>query len=140
MIQTTELRTGNIIIDLHDRLGKITHIRERSVKYLVKDSDHPFNVEIESIKPIQITIDLLFEYGFDFSDDWGDGLFIQCEHFKLILLYYHPDESMAWGVRLEDYDEDEKPQIIMLPEIQYLHTLQNLVYSITGKELENKVL
>lgn len=124
-----ELRLGNILL--------FDEMRVR-VKGMSQDfNDSPYDIEIElpdgmftqvpleDLRPIALTHEIVLESGFERSSFVvGDGWKIKIDGRNL----YFTDE-------MEFYVEDESIAF-MTKRVDYLHTLQNLIFSLTGTELK----
>jgi hypothetical protein len=125
MIKASELRIGNAIWD--DTLNKIKWVTHRVI------SDLASNASPLPYSPIAITSDLLKKCGFGFTVSETTTYFIPVGD-KLRIEF---DENLVCGLALEMWDR--RMRIPIIAEIEYLHQLQNLYHSHTGKELEIKL-
>jgi hypothetical protein len=118
MIQANELRIGNIV----DRLDYYCKVISIDAKGIVLE---PINYKGErfieqKVKPINITESFLFYFG---AKEWKH---IRYRTFKLGILMIGSTDNMR---TFEIIDLYMKP-------IKYVHELQNLYFSLTGKELK----
>lgn len=149
MIQANELRIGNYVlatglhetktvsikyIEFYNRSGYILFFNESDVGEYPKD-----------LKPIPLTSEILERCGFDesgflyltekeernFEREWLHRTFLF--YSEEVLLYY-----IANDYKFDLPGDGWHTQAVGYRHIQYLHQLQNLYYSLTGKELEIK--
>jgi len=116
MVKATELRIGNYVWGGSDRHEQIAEIfRERVVTSfrgnLLNVSDY------EDISPIEITQEILIKSGFTYIKS------NKLEHDELGQFI-----SQGNGFYMTE----------VLPEMKYVHQLQNAFYAFTGKEIEIK--
>jgi hypothetical protein len=109
-MKANELRIGNYV---YDNLGGVLKIKGISL-----DST------LSHIKPIPLTEEWLFKFGFKMNMDnfdWNAGLGVNCiGDFELSLRY---TDNIGWFYRSK------------CTPIKYVHQLQNLYFAITGDEL-----
>jgi len=144
MITANELRIGNLIswnpkllnpdITLTTMQVEVATILQDKIGYSSPNFEHrvePFEDDLmqeeiaykplASFEPIVLTVELLEKAGFE-----------KTKH--LFTTYFETD-----GLRLKVEDDDFQPvcgkEAFGLP-VQYVHQLQNLYYSLTGKELD----
>ena len=148
MMQPEEIRTGNHI--LYDGKPRIIYgidpLREYedlkcavSLKILTKDKqfyglDHKW---LSQCKPIPLTNEILIKSGFNVATGkfqiWEDcKLTFFDEVFWIPGMYFLEDDSETW-VLYHGYDEDMYWQ---LKRVKYLHELENIIYFLTGEELD----
>jgi len=137
MIQTNELRIGNIAKDRGGKILKIDRFYGNKIECDIKgmpDKDpdtgiklyyHPLTEEIQFLEPIPLTEDWLLKFGFEtwHKRDWdiggvGDGQLLT------VTTYAKTPIVRVWN------------QDII--HIKYVHQLQNLYFALTGTELEFK--
>jgi len=126
-----ELRIGNYVnvpkdgqcpfrIDLFDYvangIGKFGMIYDKSV--------HPLTWYLQDLKPIPLTKEWLFKFGFGQSEDHEVG-----HNTSNIVDFYYDYHFKRFRVETQEGEE------IRLPNIQYIHQLQNLYFALTGTEL-----
>ena len=109
MIKANELRIGNWVFNIYNNPVKVTVIDDT----------------VDWCKPIPLTPEILEKCGFDNDDndflktiDDRSSLHINLEKKRTLI---------------ESYDG-----IVKLKNINYLHQLQNLVFALTGEELNFK--
>jgi hypothetical protein len=116
MIKVNELRIGNHVLDEHGNVSIIN-----TISYGVRISNDKYKWESKSedqIHPIPLTDELLLECGFEnyevFKNTWG---------YNGIELYIQ--DGIIWIDLMNNS-----------VEINYLHELQNLYFSLTKTELK----
>ena len=116
MIKVNELRIGNHVLDEHGNISIINTI-SRSVR-ISNDKYKWESKSEEQIHPIPLTDELLLECGFEnyevFKNTWG---------YNGIELYIQ--DGIIWIDLMNNS-----------VEINYLHELQNLYFSLTKTELK----
>lgn len=121
-MRAKELRIGNIVL-YQGKPKKIVGITEEhpDIDYLTLDY-----LDWGDIEPIPLTEELLLGCGFEKYG--GENLY----HNQLNKLeaYKHPMKD-GYGIGLSG--------CYTLPHIKHLHQLQNLYFTLTGKELEVKL-
>ncbi len=113
-MEAKDLRIGNLVYGAYDTVIKLT------TSQLVN-----FSVGMEDIKPIPLTEQWLLDFGFKFSDQiMAYEIELQNENNLLIdttnLYYYQIGYDVYWT----------NPHYI-----KYVHSLQNLYFALTGKDL-----
>jgi hypothetical protein len=143
-----ELRIGNIVTvenRYHPQLKginlKVTGISEGlsrdadSVKLVSLDGwMATYNQGIEFIKPVKLTEKRLLEYGFsdkDYKDDYI-GIGVKAGSINTDFVLVKPDGENYKYFTFE-YSTGGVPFYI---ELEFIHELQNLFFTLTGKELE----
>lgn len=83
--------------------------------------------DIERIKPIPLTKDLLLECGFEYNEDRGLFTQVMPTEGRYIL-----DANLGGGYQLgREFNDDYTP----VASVEYLHQLQNLYFFLEGSEL-----
>lgn len=122
MIQQTELRIGNLVNCVDDRIGPVVEIKSGRVLINMqrnRSTAIDYSYSYDELSPIPLDSSLLIRAGFTknpsfpdrYNHDYGDHIVIRGVEF----VYRMP------GVSLKD--------------VRYLHELQNIHYAISGKEL-----
>lgn len=123
MIDTKQLRKGNLIYGVSDRIEEVVEIKKNTLvtKHFHPDFDDSFECENEYFSFIPLSRRLALQLGFQ---DLGEGV-------------YNLDE---W-ITLDFEDSDEEPVSYdvfcrghYLTCVSYVHQIQNLVYDL-GEEL-----
>ena len=115
-----ELRIGNYVNDRLHRKVVIKEIREEHLIFYLSNGNK-IKHNIKTFNPIQITNQLLLNLGFEKLIGWDDMVYFNNNG---IHIYF-------CGNHLEDWFEYENEIVI-----KSIHQLQNLYFSLTGKELE----
>lgn len=130
MIQSNELRIGNLVYDSNNELCEVESIVEGAINYELEYSELWTNKEcfFENINPIPISEETLkLDDEFWSFEGFGTRLIYQHKQFKAIKIEYS-NENDAFI-----YFNDN---VINLRK--YVHEVQNLFYALTSKELELK--
>ena len=124
-MEASELRIGNLIIGWSGNVEIIKSIVESKTWsggfYALTDIN---KTGIRELKPIPLTEEILLKAGFDNLGEYGFG----------IGEFHMESTDNLRGDFLSKYVYRVISRKII--EIQYLHQLQNLYFSLTGKELE----
>ena len=115
-MKATELRIGNLVEETHSgEFGKVDMV---VLSIIERMSNH-------SYRPIPLTEEWLVRFGFEWMDEIAG--YVDGDHCVFIShggdCWFHP------------FCTNDKDCHI---KIRYVHTLQNLCYSLTGEELELK--
>lgn len=120
-MKAEELRIGNFIMDSDtDRIGHVVRLSKKKVS--VKLEHSTLWQDIDEFEPIPLSEEVLLKCGFEEDET-------------------HVSEDHPWAIWVKN------DVVISLPyfkfsfestdvEIKYLHHLQNLIYALTGEELE----
>lgn len=86
-------------------------------------------VTIDEINPVTLTEEILLKCGFIYDVDF-DGIVLDLDcgvsfGFDSTILYYHGNLESYW--------------VDILKEVKYIHELQNIIFDLTGQELEIKL-
>ena len=119
-----ELRIGNSVL-FRDKIRTVFQIRSSGCDFSIGGNAYQSYIW-EAIKPIPLTEDILLRLGFEkgFYRYEFENYGLKCHK---SLKENHWIVSQGFGI-----------QFIELTEIQYLHILQNLFFSLTGEELKFK--
>jgi len=128
-MKANELRIGNLIIGTNVYEGKVLTFErfnsDLDVVFFSNGSKWDCGEFIEDIKPIQLTEEWLFKFGFKKSNVYCFG------NHKLII------ESLM-GDRHSCRYRVNPDESIWISELHYVHQLQNLYCALTGEELTFK--
>lgn len=139
MIQANELRIGNWV-DSENGKGQILSIfmdvaQMQPYRVLLSNHRSRIGIPVLSITPIRITEKILLNCGFTFDTD----LYKEQGEAQFVLLKSTGRERIVYDTEVDfykymicDYGVDKQVGKF----IKYLHQLQNLYFSLTGKELE----
>lgn len=136
-MKANELRIGNlVIIDDKDSIFRVLFIKENVVQILELGKNYPYAVvEIERIKPIPLTEEIILKLGFkENNNKWFEiNYFTNCNEYpeKMGILINWVSGRCA----LLDTDDGQQP-VMTAKMIQYLHQLQNLYFALAGEELD----
>lgn len=126
MINTNELRIGNWVMAGGGNI-QVFDIQRESV---IASSGYELN---EDLSPVPITVSILESVGFTQPNGSFDVASVTYEKDGVIVLFEPPDDP-------ENIHGADKISFgykkVLLPTSVSLHHLQNLYYSLTGKELE----
>ena len=134
-MKASELRIGNLVMfnSQYDALSGDGNWHEINL-----EAEDFLSLEelITAYEPIPLTEEWLEKFGFDKVEDLGDMVYYEPKNSgvrRYGICYNHEEWQFMLIVKNEYttliYDEDY---------FQYVHQLQNLVFALTGKELELK--
>lgn len=124
---TKELKVGNLIFFVGSYHGakkkivEVIEIRRNSLVTVEKSNNQIFGVDIENAEGIRLTPEILQKLGFDEVEDWLEKWYPVIGE-----LITNEDKTYIFDVQTKSL------------KIEFLHQLQNLIYSLTGKELDLK--
>jgi hypothetical protein len=138
-MKASELRIGNLIKGIyHDYDDGIDEEIENETicKVVTLDvsgsGDYPIyvysdeNIEhFSDFKPIQLTEEWLFKFGFQKSMSWTYVVELKG---NLKLVYYLGEKG--WSIGFKSYSD--------FSNLEYVHQLQNLYFALTGEELKQQ--
>lgn len=123
MIKSNELRIGNYVYYQHPTTDLLVH----KIEWLdFKEINEFPDIYNQYHKPIPITEELLLKKGFDKSNDLDKFYHLEILN-EWTRIYFNPKHKLC-TLSINQNDSCIK--------IQYLHELQNLVFSLTKKELD----
>jgi len=131
MIQSKELRIGNVVLDKDNNIFTIAGISEGSV---FKEGDY-IGTPIEWIKPVLITEEWLLKLGFE--KEKYSSLSINFFRLKVLshgTISFYPKEK-GFNIELGTTSGYN----FGTTKIEYVHQLQNLYFALTNEELTFKV-
>ena len=120
MINVIDLRIGNLLFDFNGRLVSVLSIKEGGIRCVYKRTDtntnHVSLYHNYELIPIGLNLDILEKLGF-----FKDGIF-----------YYHKDLPSIFRISISNgfYMSN------ILEELKFLHEIQNVIYTITKKEIK----
>ena len=130
MIQANELRIKNLVYDKDNNVREIcgiqypyTHLTSLRSPVLAQ------SVQFNEIEPIKLTEEILLKCGFIFDKSTSDiKLFLPVLNLSLEIhaTFYHGQFVIELINHL----------VPIVTELESIHQLQNLYFSLTGKELE----
>jgi len=120
MIQPNELRIGNLIFGISDRVEIVCGVLEKTVKTRLLKVSKILSSKYKDVTGIPITEDWLVKFNFEDVDVFQGHIFTGDEHKNI---YYVLDGGYL------DFHGDK----IFL---KYIHELQNCIYEFTKYELK----
>lgn len=121
MIQSSDLRLGNVVLDADGRYNSVVEIKQYFVVLNRSKSMEERYIPLESLRPVPLTEEVLLKCGFERPGHSFNG--------EIFHLSEWDDFPLHWCVAMN------KNGAILVEKMKYLHELQNLVYALTGKEL-----
>jgi len=138
MINAKELRIGNnIFYPDRDNQGypkKIGVVTQISDNFVWVDGNISNSYNLLTIHPVSLTENILLKCGFETKDDWWFNIHI-FEFSTLAISIKEKYGEITWS---PPHDK-RNFKVLEYPFLQYVHQLQNIYYSLTGKELEVKL-
>ena len=116
MIQAKELRIDNLVF------RKFYGKEDKEVREMIL----PYFSQLDRLEPIQVTKYWLFNLGFEYDKTWDRFIVFETAAFSL---YASFDDINGFQIWFENAFS-ECPL-----NIEYVHQLQNLYYSLSGEEL-----
>jgi hypothetical protein len=133
MIQANELRLGNLVYftgNGNNNICPVTELWRNELEVSYVGNSLCLKYDNEDLQPIPLTPELLEKCGF-VKDGYEDAVWYQ-RQFPVIGELCTSDRLHPLGNFVFDTDTDTL-------KIFYLHQLQNLYHSLTGKELNIKL-
>lgn len=127
-MNVTELRIGNLVLDDNGKVVKVESILGSQYKVSVHSLDEEILTELrlDQIKPIKLSIDHLFLYGFEQVETYYDlWCIFEKDRFKIQFMYEDGFRMTRNNISI-DY--------------KYLHNLQNLHFILEGEELDVDII
>lgn len=133
MIDTKDIRLGNLVLDKHGKPCRVSEIGKTGIK--VEGGPGTYRQYAGEFSPIKITEELLPSIGFEKStDNWvGDCQYEriwECDTFDIVWI------GNCDCYRMVNRCGDPHYESIDSFQIHNVHQLQNLYYALTGKELK----
>ena len=129
-VKASELRIGNLV-DLGNRIAKVIEINHLACVVVDLEETQDTIEDYERTKPIPLTEDWLLKFGFVKQDYTMSG----CDIYKLkniiIMKSFINPERKHMGITMEGIS----PPTWSLKDLTHVHELQNLYFTLTGKEL-----
>lgn len=129
MIDSKELRIGNLAESPTGWIGSVIELKSSFVRLYEKDDLSAYNFGSDLIDPIPITPEWLERLGFDYKEH-KDILSLAIDDKTIVLAYTNPLE-----IELCHFYSEETT---LLKHIIYVHQIQNLIFALTGQELNQK--
>ena len=122
MIKPQELRIGNLVFDHLGRVQKVAEIRSDAyICYLSNGAKLKY--KLNTTKPIPLTEEILLKFGFEKTANPRE---LKYDDYSILLLN---------EIRFVICNYMENPPSV---KVSTVHQLQNLFFSLTGKELTFK--
>jgi len=124
-MEASELRIGNLV-DFEKQSFIITRIKDIDfcqVSLGKTSKREDLAVHITAISPIPLTEEWLVNLGFDKWNNIQIGADVSCDHLNLTKF----GDTLIY---------DQEGDFIVLKQTEYVHSLQNLYFALTGKELK----
>jgi hypothetical protein len=124
MITAKDLRIGNYLLDKNKKIVKVKSIEPIRMMVNHPDKVNLFTQYPKDLKPIKITKEWLKALGFNnrYMDDRYD-IFIGYS----LVIYFHEIQTKS---------KVKKYAIAYLPNIKYVHQIQNYYYALCRKEIK----
>jgi len=151
-MKANELRIGNYLQDQNGNTLVVVHLSNESIGATVVDRAKYPLPDGWQMQPIEINSYILENCGFELYDNYTDDSFVDFifESYRIwkskyIYIAIHNNQEGGYDlglsrqlqetIQIDEIDSDS----INITSLKYLHQLQNLYYSITGKELKVKI-
>lgn len=123
-METREFRIGNTIIDYYGVINTISSILEDGTIMFYNDD----RCHISKCNPIELTEELLLKYGFVAES-------VHNNFIKNGIEISSSQKSCNTNERFIFYLDGEIPDSFKI-RIEFIHQLQNIVFALTGQELD----
>jgi len=135
MIDTNELRLGNwIYVGEINKLPMQVEIISKDYVYL-KSEETAVNCNDKQLYAIPLTES--FIKSLEFEEIGGDYIIQHIAENYNYYIYFHVNiETTATTISLFTYDDSYEDYLC--EDIRYVHQLQNIIFALTGEELEIK--
>lgn len=137
MIDAKELRIGNWV-NIHDKPASTYHPQKITAIYSnnrVEMADSGFEIDFpfdaDSLYPIPLTPELLEKAGFKVVVGQAFTAMASKQGIDLFFLYPAIDETLEVVFAFNNLQGETTRR-----ELKYVHELQNLIFALTGQELE----
>jgi hypothetical protein len=120
-MKANEMRIGNLVKLLEGTVFTISSIEQKG--FTVQNKEETTWIEAEEFEPIPLTEELLLKFGFKKTMQWTFSKELVS---NLNLVYYLGEKG--WSIGYKNYSD--------FSNLKYVHQLQNLWFSLTGKELQ----
>ena len=138
-MKASELRIGNLVYGVSDRIETVIGLGEAAITAYAGDLvESQMTFPEEDFIPIPLTEEWLIGFGFTKvvyeSDGTGYGTEYELECSHDVFMSYADDFSLGIYNSRKSSDDD----FAVIPnweQTKFVHGLQNLYYSLTGKEL-----
>jgi hypothetical protein len=137
-MKAEELRIGNLIYSSSGSERVVVGTSYKTILHSKSLDSVTYYEDYESnCKPIPLTEEILSKCGFDKTDDYGDIIYFELKIRNNVSYYVCFDhEDISFGLNVF---ENCTPLIYDEKHFQYIHQLQNLIYSLTNQELKIQI-
>jgi hypothetical protein len=128
-----ELRLGNYVLDTFDRIALVESISTQGIRLTTKTYRFE-SFRYDQVKPISLTENILLKCGFEKKSWITKGALIECVYYQLgnFIVYL-----LQTSFEVELIVGNDKDQFNLFVNFKKeLHILQNLFFSLCGKELD----
>ena len=148
MIDVKQLRLRNLITNNQRIAIRVDFISKSQIGYncgfgdsfLFEEKDEiEFYENACNFKPIELTAEWLVRFNFLKTNQWviGFGKIENADSLNRVLYLTHNKKLVTWSVHLESFIGDERVgRTFIRQDLKYVHELQNLYFSLSGKDLE----
>jgi hypothetical protein len=143
-MKASELRIGNYVnVPFQEqcpfRIDAFEYCSEKFIKVAqeVKLNGfevHPLTWYGRDLKPIPLTEEWLFKFGFYLRDGFSNTFKLNVEKHK----YDCSEITYSEKEGLFRFSNGQQKGTTLIPHIKYVHQLQNLYFALTGEELKQK--
>lgn len=131
MINENDLRRGNLIYGISDRIEKVMALREGLITAFTPTSeDNAMEFESKYFSPIELTEDWLIRFEFKKTVDEYDDIYYALGNFILEEMYFSNLQDCGFYYHLGHNEL----------KIHSVDQLQNLFWAVTGEELTIKTI
>jgi hypothetical protein len=135
MIKTNELRIGNFVF-IDGGVSIVSSIDEHCINQEVDSGGQIMNSHSESVLYIHLTEEWLLRSGARQKDK---GFIYQIDEILFLIVEPSIYNEGAYEPSLMQVDGETSVSVILLnKDLFYVHQFQNLVFTLSGKELEFK--
>ena len=127
MIKANDLRVTNLI--MNDGIVNAVIMIGIDAVELVTPQGNTITAQLDLIQPIPLTKEWLTKLGFYINDNNEPEIDTNKDYALSISIMDTPYKNTAWHVLKREH------KYYMMAETLYVHSVQNLYYSLTGEEL-----
>lgn len=136
-MKANELRIGNLVLIHNHYVSEVCIIQDDliGVKTVGEPNAQIDFIEPKYISPIPLTEQWMLEFGFKEKNYDYKIPISECELVKLMLIPHDEFPSESSVCVIQSNEDDSEEETVFLSDIKYVHQLQNLYFSLCGKEL-----